>query len=205
MGGRLAQSAGARCQATRQACVGPGHEVLWGLEFFQPSVFVGREHAIRRAALGQHLLAFKHHMVFEGEEILALLGQQGAHAVVALDRVGLVIVVGINRLGAEFARQGTHLLRGLAVAHDQPGLGQACERAQRRIEVIQAAQNKVHPPVAPGQGVEDVAIQHKHRMHLGAFGQGVVQCGVVGGAQIAAKPNQTGLKAGLARGVCLQH
>jgi hypothetical protein len=76
---------------------------------------------------------------------------------------------------------------------------------RRRIEVVQAAQYKVDPPVTPGQGVQDVAIQHKHRMHLGALVQGMVQCGIVGGAQIAAKPHQTGLKAGLAQGVCLQH
>ena len=155
--------------------------------------------------MGQHLLALKHHMVFEGEKVFSLLGQQGAHLVVALDGGGFVVVVGKHRLGAEFAGPGAHFIGRVAVAHDQPGLWQTGQCAQRRIEVAQAAQNKVQPPVAPGQGVQDVGVEHKHRMHLGALVQCMVECGVVGGAQIAAKPYQTGLKAGLARGVCLQH
>ena len=155
--------------------------------------------------MGQHFFALKHHMVFEGEKVFPLLGQQGAHLVVALDGGGFVVVVGKHRLSAKFAGQGVDILGRPAVAHDQAGVGQASELAQRFIQGLQAAQNKVHPAVAAGQGVQDVAIEHKHRMHVGTLAQGMVQRGVVAGPQIAAKPHQTGVKAGLARGVCLQH
>ena len=91
-------------------------------DFFQPSVFVGREHAKGLGHLRQHFVAFKHHMVLEGVQHDAVVGQMAAHLDVTGQCQRLVVVVGKNHLSLQVLGQFDDFVLGHAVAHDQARL-----------------------------------------------------------------------------------
>ena len=66
--------------------------------------------------------------------------------------------------------------------HDQPGLGLAAQAFEGFIHLGQAGQDEGYPAVTPGQGRQDVGIEHKSDPHFAAAAQGRVQGGVVVGA-----------------------
>ena len=71
------------------------------IHFFQPRIFIRREHTIRRTAQTQHLAALKNHMVFEGMQAHTQISQLAAHEAIALNRLRLVIMIGKHGLHAE--------------------------------------------------------------------------------------------------------
>ena len=162
-----------------------------------PGAQIGGEHAIGLALLGQHFTLFKHHMVLHLYEGNAL-GLQGLpHRRIALLGLGLVVPCGKHGIDLQGLGQGRHSLSGAAVQHDQAGLRLAAGRTQRRIHLHQGGAYEFHAPVAPGQGVQNVGIEHKSAQHALAL----VQCGgqsqVVLHAQIAPQPHQSSGKKGL--------
>ena len=76
---------------------GVGRQV-YGFELFKPSVFVGGENSVRIGGLCEHILAFKHHMVFVGVKGNAGIGQCAAHLGIAAEGLGLVVMVGKDSL-----------------------------------------------------------------------------------------------------------
>ena len=64
------------------------------------------------------------------------------------------------------------------------------ERAEGAAQLVDAVANELDTPVAARQGVEDLAVEDEHAPDLARGPQGVVQRGVVVGAQIAAKPDE---------------
>ena len=132
-------------------------------------------------------------MVLAGVQHDAGVGQAAAHAGVAGQRVGFVVVVGVDRLHAQLRRQPRHLVDGQPVAHEQPGAVDAvrgAQRAQLGVDADQAVADELHAAVGTGQGVEDGAVEHEHAPHLPRRAQRVVQCRMVVGAQVAAQPDQ---------------
>src|SRR5471032_283656 len=53
--------------------------------------------------------------------------------------------------------------------------------------------DEIDPPVAARQAVQDGGVVHKHTMHGLAEAQGVMQCSMIKGAQIAPEPDQGSL------------
>ena len=118
-------------------------------------------------------------MVFVGVQRNAMVGQGAAHLRVARLRLRLVVVVGKYGLHTQLLRQFGHFFFGLAVAHDQACGFVAGQLAQLRVQIDQRFANELHPPVGPGQGVQDVGIKDKHRVHFDAVFQRMKQRGVV--------------------------
>jgi hypothetical protein len=61
--------------------------------------------------------------------------------------------------------------------------------------------DEFHAPILPGQAGQNVGVEHEHGMHLSALPQGVVERGLIVGAQVAPEPDQAIGKLGLGRGV----
>ena len=133
-----------------------------GVELLQPGVPVGREHAVRRAAAGQHLAALEDHVVLRGVQGDAAVGERAADAGVARQGVRVVVVVGVDRLHMELARQGDDLVAGLAVADDQADAVVAvapAELGQVGVERLDAVADELDPPVGARQRIEDGAVE----------------------------------------------
>ena len=126
------------------------------------------------------------------------MGQRAEHALVALARAGLVVVVGVDRLHAELARQLRDLGAGRAVAHDQAdaldAVG-ASEPAQLFVEVEQRLVDELDPAVglqaALQQRLQDVGVEDEGAPDLFAVLQRMVERGLVARAQVAPEPNQS--------------
>ena len=79
----------------------------------------------------------------------------------------------------------------MAVCDQQP----AAAFAQRRIQLHQRLADEFHAPAASRRlRGKDVGVEHEHAPHLPGLRQGVVEGGMIGGAQVAAKPHQGALE-----------
>ena len=130
-------------------------------------------------------------MVFAGVQGYALCLQLRLYLVVARQGLGLVIVGSKHRLSPKAGSQLRNVLCRLAVQHDQAGGGPLGVQPECLVQLHQAGLNKFHPPVGPGQGVQNVGVKHKHTVHGAALRERLVQCRVVAQAQIATKPHQS--------------
>ena len=79
---------------------------------------------------------------------------------------------------------------GRPLQHDQARLGVLRQGAQAAVQFHQRLTDEFHAPVLAWQGGEDGAVKDEYAVHLLALQQGVVQGGVVLGAQVAAEPDQ---------------
>ena len=174
---------------------------VFGGDFFQPGVFVGGEYAEGLVHLGQHFVALKHHMVLEGVQHDAVVGQMAAHLNVARQRQGLVVVVGEYHLGLQVLGQFDDFVFGHAVAHDQACLRVPRHFPQAGIDLDQRLADELDPAVGAGQDVQDLGVEHEHHMHPLTVLQGMVQGGVVTHAQVAPQPDQATRKRGFHRGL----
>ncbi|MCY1530411.1 hypothetical protein D9M68_655960 [compost metagenome] len=178
----------------------PGHRVGLELEtvnLLEPSVLVGREDAECVARLRQHLAALEDHVVLVPMEHDAFMGQLTQHVRIA--RVGgrFVVVVGEHGLHLQLPGQGGDCIPRARVAHDQSGgFGAvlATHRPQPGIQLHKGLPYEGHPPVggqtARQQRLQDVGVQDEHTPHLTTAFEGVVERGVVFGAQVAPEPHQ---------------
>ena len=182
---------GTRSQAT---AVGVAVMARWATvaHLRQPGAQVGRKHAVGLAGLGQHLAPLENDMVFDAPPVHTLRGQSACHPCVTCQCSGLVVVGGKHGLGLQAGRQVGDFFRCHRVAHDQARLCLAGQGPQIGVQFHQAGLDKFDAPVSAGQAVQNAAVQHKHAMHLGARLQRKGERGVVGGAQIAPKPDQSG-------------
>jgi CheY-like chemotaxis protein len=163
------------------------------VDLLQPCVLVRREHAVGIASLGEQLVALEDDMVLDGMHRHANVGQPSAHARVARQGGGVVVVIGIYRLRAQNVRQRRDLVDRVAMPHDQPAALDAvrtAQRAQLRVQADQAVADEFHPAVLARQRVEDASVEDKHAPHLAGGAQGVVQGGMVVGTQVAPEPQQ---------------
>ena len=132
-------------------------------------------------------------MVFKGVEDHPLVRQMAKDLRVALLGVGLVVVIGKNGLHAQLLRQRRNGLHRIALQHQQAHavvpVG-AAQGAQLLVHIQQCGLNEFHPPVGPGQGIQNRAVEHKHTPHALAVLEGVVQRRVVFCAHVAAQPHQ---------------
>ena len=158
----------------------------------QPSAQVGRKHAIGLAGLGEHLAPLKNHVVFDADPGHAMGCQRALHLGVSRQRGGLVVVGGKHGLGLQACGQAGNFVRRYRVAHDQASPGISRQGAQISVKLHQTGLDKFDPPVGARQGVQDVAVKHKNAMHLGAGLQRQGERGIVAGAQIAPKPDESG-------------
>ncbi len=143
-------------------------------------------------------------MVLHGAQADAGLRQPPAGHGVARQRIGLVVVAGVHGLHAQGLGQVGDLVHRLAVAHDQahavhPMCG--AQGAQFGVHAHQAVADELDAAVDPRQGVEDGAVEHEHAPHLPGCEQGVVQRGMVIGAQVSAQPDQGAVQGLVGRGV----
>ena len=168
-----------------------------GIDFAQPCIFVRRKHAVGRARLGKHLVPLQHRMVFVGVHRHTVSRQLGAHSVVALQGLGLVVVVGEDGIRTQRLGQLGHGIDGCRVQHDEASLRVATQLTQMSIQLYQRFADELHAPVGPGQRGEDVGVEDKNAMHLLALGQCVVQGGMVQCAQVAPEPDKAGGVRGL--------
>src|SRR5690606_1910085 len=105
----------------------------------EPRALVGREHAERRPAGGEDLAALEDDVILAGTEADAEHGERGAHARVARPGVGLVVVVGVDGLHAELARERRDLRHGVAVEHDES----PAASGEVRVEGYEALANEL--------------------------------------------------------------
>jgi hypothetical protein len=61
---------------------------------------------------------------------------------------------------------------------------------QLAVEIDQALADELHAPVAPGQGIEDLPVEHECHPHSPGCPQRMVERGVIVGAQVATAPHQ---------------
>jgi hypothetical protein len=145
----------------------------------QPGVLVGREHAVGRARLGEHLAALEDHMVLVGVQ-----RHTGAASWPRTARrgpgLGLVVVVGKTACTPSAGPAGARHRR-LPRAHDEAHPAPwATQLTQMASSSTSAVADELHAPVGAGQRVEDVACRRQRRtMHLLALRQRVVQGGMV--------------------------
>ena len=164
------------------------------IDFFQPGVLVGCEHRIRRAAQRHHLLALEHNLVLEGLEGCAAHRETGCDGAVARDGRRLVVVIGIYRFNLQLCCQRRHFGARIAMAHDQA----AAQFAQGCIELGDAMPDELDTPVgACRQRVKDCGVEDKHAIDPAVPRHGVMECGVVVDAQVAAEPDQSGRVGGV--------
>jgi len=147
--------------------------------------------------LGKHLVPLQHRMVFVGVHRHTVSRQLGAHSVVALQGLGLVVVVGEDGIRTQRLGQLGHGIDGCRVQHDEASLRVATQLTQMSIQLYQRFADELHAPVGPGQRGEDVGVEDKNAMHLLALGQCVVQGGMVQCAQVAPEPDKAGGVRGL--------
>ena len=163
----------------------------------QPGVLVGGEHAERGAALGQQFIPLEDAVVLEAVPGAAPGLQRGMHLGVPHEGLGLVVMVGKHRLNAQcLGQRRDGGARGI-VQHDQPGLAVRLggrQVTQPPIQLLHAGVDEVHPPVAAGQGVQNLLVEDKHAPHLPALAQRVVERRMVVCPQVAAEPDQTRFK-----------
>ena len=160
------------------------------VELPQPGVLVGREHGERLAAAGHDLATLEDHLVLERVQGPAGIAQRRRDAIIANDRRGLVVMVGEDRVDAEFIGQRHDCLAGAAVAHDQ----RAAVGAQQLVELGQRVMDELDPPVlgaARGeQRIEDVAIEDERAIHAARLLERVIQRRVVVEPQVTAEPDE---------------
>ena len=99
---------------------------------------------------------------------------------------------GLGHLGHGVAR--AHAVAWRWVAHHQARTGVTREGAQVAVQNDQGFPNELDPPVGAWQAVQDVAVEDKQAVHLGARAQRMEQRSVIFGPQIAPKPHQAGMK-----------
>ena len=160
----------------------------------QPGIFVGREHTIRRAGLGQQLAAFKYHLVFGRVQCNAHRRQRAKHPGVARDRLRLIVMRGKHGFGMQRIGKLNNALAGNAVLHNQACAGQASQFAQIGIQVHQAFPDELDAAVGTRQRVQNFGIENEDAMDPSAVLERCKQRRVVVRAQVAAKPHQTGAK-----------
>jgi hypothetical protein len=193
-------------QVGRKGRDGVGLDVE-GLELLEPGVLVGRVDAVGGVVACQHLVALEHDMVFRGEEGGTDVAQRSPHAGVTVLGRGFVVVVGVDRLHAQQGRQFWNFLARVAVSHDQPACGTAGGRGRQigqgmlqaqlfegGVELDHAVADERHAPVGTGQRVQDGGVEHKNTPDASGIFQGVVKRGVIGDTQVAAEPDQGGIK-----------
>ena len=95
---------------------------IFGLNFLQPSVFVGGEHGVGVARQSEHLLSFKDHVVFVGMKCYAYIGQTAAHLGVATEGCWLIVVVGKYGLRLDLLGQMGYFFEGIAMQNNESQL-----------------------------------------------------------------------------------
>ena len=144
-------------------------------------------------------------MVFEGEKVLTLLRQVGAHLGVTRQGGGLIVVVGEHRLDAQLLGQLADFIGRHTVQHPQARVWVLAARPNLLVQLLEALPDEFDTPVSTWQLRQEDGVKNKHQMHLLAARQGLGQAGVVVEAQVTAEPKQaTGkfrLKFRMQRGV----
>ena len=136
-------------------------------------------------------------MVLAGVQGDAGGGQCAAHLRVTRQRVGLVVMVGVDRLHMQLGGQLRQGLHRVAVAHQQADPFDAVrggQRVQLRLQPDQAVADELDAAVGARQGVEDRAVEDERAPDAPGRAQCVVQRSVVVGAQVAPQPDQGGVE-----------
>lgn len=122
-------------------------------------------------------------------------GQQGGADVgIPRQRLRLVIVIEVERAGAEFRHQRGNFLGRLAVTHQQTGA--VSQMLQVGIQHPQRVQDEGDTAVGPGQRIQDVGVQHKGAVHPAVALEGVIEGRMIVRTQVAAEPDQGGVRIG---------
>ena len=182
-GGVMAGRRRCQCVGVMPHRIGLQIEVV---DLRQPRTLVGREHGVRLAGLGQHLVALEDRLVLGDRHQDADIGQRAEHLRVARDRLGLVVAVGEHGLHVERLRDLGDLVFRTRVSHDQP----AAQRAQVGVERDQRFADEFDAAICARQRLEDVRVEHEHADHLAAAAQRLPQRRVVVDAQVASEPHQ---------------
>ena len=163
----------------------------FGAHFLQPCILVWRIDGVGFLREGHHFVFFKDHLILETEPQARVLRQRGGHCGVAGDGLRFVVVVGKDGVGLQLGRQAGNGLGRIGVQHDQV----AAQCAQFGRQFGHAGVDEVDAAVTPRQGGQDGAVIDKYTMHGLALAQGVVQRGMIKGAQVAPEPYQGSLDA----------
>lgn len=159
-----------------------------GSSFFQPGIFVRREHRKRCAALGQNFIFLENDLVLAREECTRL--QRLCDRCIARERHRLVIMIGVHRLHAQRSRQPGNFHAGTAVQDDQL----PAARRQVAPEFVHRLQDEFDATVAARwQNIKDFSVVDKNAINAARRLQRGVEGCVVGDAQVAAKPHQRGI------------
>ena len=135
-------------------------------------------------------------MVLEAVQRHVTRGQLGLDGGVPRQGLRFVVVVGEHGVGPQRGGHSQNGARCLGVLHDQVDASDAMRLTQRLQlpgQVHQRFADELHPPVGPGQCVQNGFVQHKQAKHLSAGLQRVVQRRVVVHPQIPTEPHQTGV------------
>lgn len=164
------------------------------VQFLQPGVLVRCEYAVWLSRLREDFIALEDDMILVGVQGNACVGQGAAHGRISRDRPGLVVVAGKNRLHAELAGQMGNFVPGGTVKHNQSGIGETGQAAQRVVKFNQRLLDELDTAVGARKRLENFLVKDKHAMRMQATFQGVIKRRVVINAEIPAEPHQAAVK-----------
>ena len=134
----------------------------------------------------------------------AAVGEGAPHRSIAGERIGIVVMVGVDGLDVQLARQGDDLVGRLAMTHDEANAVcpvAAAEGGQIGIERLDTLPDELDASIGPGQGVQDLPVEDEGAPDFARRLQRMEERRLVLGAQVAPKPDQRrveGLLHGLA-------
>jgi hypothetical protein len=157
-----------------------------GLEGAAPRVAIRGEDRERAARAAHDLVLLEEGLVLREVQSPSLAFECGAHRFIAPPRRGLVVAVREHGVHAQVASETRDGARGFVVHHVQAAAALAQALAQRDDGPV----DELDAPVAPGEAIEDRAIEHENAMQLPACARRLVQAGIVLVAQVAPEPEE---------------
>ena len=134
-------------------------------------------------------------MVLKAVKSHTLPFEQGLDRGITRQAVGLVIMVGKNRIDRKSGGKRWQCAAGRVVPHEQTRKGSAMRLAkplELTVQVHKGFPNELNAAVATRQIVKNLAVEYKSAIHLLARLQGMMKSGVVIDSQVAPEPHQTG-------------
>ena len=160
-------------------------------QFGEPGVFVRSENRKRLARFREDLIFLEDHLVLARVKFDSLGGKRGGHRRVALDRLRLVIVIGVDSFHAKNAGKAGNRIARRIVQH----MKAATCRGQRVPQLPRALPDEFNTPVSPcRQTVEDFLVEHENAVHGRMRFERCIERCVIVGAQVPPEPDQRAIR-----------
>ena len=156
------------------------------MEAFHPRPPIRRVDRIVFAVSLQHVVRTEKNVVERPVHRDSGVVERARHALVARDRIGVVVAIGVDGTGAGAACEQRQLLRGVAFEHGKIG----AQRAHARTQLAQAVEEELHDRRADARAAEQLGIEDERADHALALACGAIERDVIVQPQVAAHPDE---------------